>query len=242
MIAAMRLLRPVDDERVRAHFEQACNQYAREKLVNPPLHTKLELDRVVQVLRRASPAPEGPVVDFGAGTGRLTLALAQAGYRVVAVDLSRSSLAILRHAARDLGLDEIETRTTLPAGSFSAVVGADVLHHVDLDEYLPSIHRILRPGGTVVFSEPRALNPAWYVYLALRHGFRFETGILSCNVATLRRRFLRAGFRNVTVTGVGVLPRPLIAWSERACRRHDALGAWPILRWFAYRYLVQATR
>src|SRR5215213_5628000 len=99
MIAAMRLLRPVDDERVRAHFEQACNQYAREKLVNPPLHTKLELDRVVEVLRRASPAPEGPVVDFRAGTGRLTLALAQAGYRVVAVDLSRSSLAILRPAS-----------------------------------------------------------------------------------------------------------------------------------------------
>jgi hypothetical protein len=30
--------------------------------------------------------------------------------------------------------------------------------------------------------------------------------------------------------------------SSRACRRHDATGNLPVLRWFAYRYLIEATK
>jgi hypothetical protein len=123
----------------------------------------------------------------------------------------------------------------------SAVVGADVLHHVDLEEWLPRLHALLAPGGKAAFSEPGGMNPAWYPFLAARGDFRIEKRIIRSNIATLQRGFSRHGFRNVTITGVGLAPRPLLGFRPGVCRRHDSLGNIPGLRWFAYRYLVEAT-
>jgi 2-polyprenyl-3-methyl-5-hydroxy-6-metoxy-1,4-benzoquinol methylase len=223
------------------YFDHPRNQYSRSALIDPPLHTAVELQRVVGELQDIAPSTR--VIDFGAGTGRLSLALARAGFRVLAVDLSRSSLAVLETVARQLELHGIETATRLPAdGAAAAVVGADVLHHVRLQDYLPRIHEALAPGGRIVFSEPGALNPAWYVYLPLSHGLRVEARIVTCNLPTLRRSLRRHGFRDIRITGVGILPRPLLATSVRTCQLHDAMGQWPVLRWFAYRYMITARK
>lgn len=43
--------------------------------------------------------------------------------------------------------------------SFDLVYGCSVLHHLDLEEALREVRRVLRPGGRLVFSEPNLLNP-----------------------------------------------------------------------------------
>jgi 2-polyprenyl-3-methyl-5-hydroxy-6-metoxy-1,4-benzoquinol methylase len=223
------------------YFDMAKNQYPRGAIVIPPKHTAVECQAVLDRLRDV-PA-DGVVIDFGAGTGRLSIPLARAGYSVLAVDVSERSLAVLEETARDLGLHAVDTASTLPGrGSFSAIVGSDVLHHVDLDVQLPRIYGLLREGGKVAFSEPGAFNPSWYVYLAVFHELRVERRIVTCNLLNLRRAFERHGFRNVQITGLGLLPRPLFGWARSACRWHDAVGNWPILRWFAYRYVIQARK
>jgi hypothetical protein len=121
-------------------------------------------------------------------------------------------------------------------------VGADVLHHVNTDDHLPRIYELLRDGGKVVFSEPGALNLAWYVYLPLGHELRVEKGILTCTARGLRRMFEQHGFGDVRITGIGLLPRPLFRQSAAACRWHDLVGNWPLLRWFAYRYIIEARK
>ena len=50
----------------------------------------------------------GPVLDVGAGTGRVTLDLARAGHRVVALDLSANFLAALRERAGRLPIETVE--------------------------------------------------------------------------------------------------------------------------------------
>jgi len=149
---------------------------------------------------------------------------------------------VLRTVAQELALSPIRTETSLPGDErFSAIVGADILHHVDMGELLPKLHAALRDGGKAIFSEPGGLNPSWYVYLALVHELRVEKRLITCNLRTLRFAFEESGFRDVRITGVGLLPRPFFR-SSRACRRHDAMGNLPLLRRFAYRYLIEATK
>jgi 2-polyprenyl-3-methyl-5-hydroxy-6-metoxy-1,4-benzoquinol methylase len=228
-----------DRDRQRQYFEDARHQYPRASVLHPPLHTAIELGRVLAALGNV----QGTVVDLGAGTGRLSIALARAGYRVLAVDVSSVSLAVLSGVADELGLTAISTATELPRGArFEGIVGADILHHIDLDEYLPVVHSSLREAGKVVFSEPGGWNPAWYVFLPLFHDMSVERNIVTCNVRNLRRCFERHGYRDVRITGVGVLPRPLFGWNARGCSFHDQVGNWPGLKLFAYRYLVEARR
>jgi 2-polyprenyl-3-methyl-5-hydroxy-6-metoxy-1,4-benzoquinol methylase len=224
----------------KAHFDLTRNQYARARIIEPPVHTAVELD---VVLRRLGDIPcDGPVIDFGAGTGRLSIALARAGYPVLAVDISESSLSSLTRLASDLHLTDIACATALPDGGlYHAIVGADVLHHVDLDDVLPRLRGLLTEGGKVLFSEPGGMHPFWYLYLPIVADMRVERRIVTCNPRTLRRAFARWGFRDIRITGVGVLPRSLTAWSERACRINDRIGGFPGVRRVAYRYLIEAS-
>lgn len=52
-----------------------------------------------------APAPDGRVLDVGAGTGRVSLALAQAGHQVLALDLDQELLAALSERAGRQALD-----------------------------------------------------------------------------------------------------------------------------------------
>ena len=227
------------EELQRRHFDRHGNQYPRTAVCRPPLHTELETRALIDRLRGL---PRGaPVADFGAGTGRLAIPLARAGYDVLAVDTSASALAVLRATADELGVGSIRTGSELPSNrSFAAVVGADVLHHVSHEDSLPAIHAALLPGGIAVFSEPGGRNPSWYAFFALRGELRVERGVVSSTPPRLRRVFVRHGFSAVGISGLGLAPRPLVAFSRRACLWNDGLGDLPGLRSVAYRYLVEA--
>lgn len=53
------------------------------------------------------------------------------------------------------------------AGSFDAVFGGHILHHLDYDRALSEIRRVLRPGGVLVFVEPMDCNPVGWLVRAL---------------------------------------------------------------------------
>lgn len=96
--------------------------------------------------------PEGAelVVELGAGTGKLTRAVAALGVRVVAVEPDRRMLAVLR----GLGLEGVEgSAEAIPFGdgAADAVVAGSSLHWFELELALPQIHRVLRPGGRFGF-------------------------------------------------------------------------------------------
>ena len=96
--------------------------------------------------------PEGAelVVELGAGTGKLTRAVAALGVRVVAVEPDPRMLAVLR----GLGLEGVEgSAEAVPfgAGVADAVVAGSSLHWFELELALPEIHRVLRPGGRFAF-------------------------------------------------------------------------------------------
>ncbi len=96
------------------------------------LRPSAELASCLQQLR-----PQGRAIDLGAGAGRDTLALAQAGLNVLAVDLSRRGLSrIVERAGKRRLLDRIETlvadarHVELPPEQFAVVVATTVLCHL----------------------------------------------------------------------------------------------------------------
>jgi SAM-dependent methyltransferase len=216
------------------------HQYAQALVERPPLHTSREIDAILFRLRQ-HPGVES-VVDFGAGSGRLTVPLLRQRYSVLAVDVSDKSLENMRSLAQRLSLPPPPTSLHLPQhGTFDAVVGTDILHHVDLDAHLPALRKAVRPGGRLVFSEPGGFNPTWYVYLPLTAPWHIEKGVRRCTYYNLRRKLVAHGFRDASVSGLGLLPRPFFNWSRTLSRLNDAAGNLPLLKLFAYRYIIEAS-
>jgi SAM-dependent methyltransferase len=90
------------------------------------------------------------VLDLGAGTGKLTRALAARGLEVFAVDPSPNMLDQLR-AAVPGAIVSVGTAedTPLPDASVDAILVGQAWHWVDQNAALPSAARVLRPGGTL---------------------------------------------------------------------------------------------
>jgi SAM-dependent methyltransferase len=90
------------------------------------------------------------VVELGAGTGKLTRAVAALVARVVAVEPDPRMLAVLQ----GLGLEGLEgSAESIPLGDGVAdgTVAGSSLHWFELDRALPEIHRVVKPGGRFAF-------------------------------------------------------------------------------------------
>lgn len=101
----------------------------------------------------------GPALDVAAGTGRVALWLARAGFRVTALDVSPVGLERLRLRARTLDL-QVETRvadlraTPLPEGPFGVITCFAYLQR----DLFPEMRRRLAPGGALVCEIPTRRN------------------------------------------------------------------------------------
>jgi SAM-dependent methyltransferase len=106
-------------------------------------------------------------LEIGAGTGYFSLNLLQAGVvgEATCTDISPGMVARLAGNAQRLGVDVRTARAdaeSLPFAdeSFDLVLGHAVLHHLpNLRRAFAEFHRVLRPGGRIVFAgEPSRLG------------------------------------------------------------------------------------
>jgi ubiquinone/menaquinone biosynthesis C-methylase UbiE len=99
-------------------------------------------------------------LEIGAGTGYFTLNLMQAGVvaEATCTDISPGMVTTLGRNAERLGLDVQAARADAEAlpfadRSFDLVLGHAVLHHLpNLRRAFAEFHRVLRPGGRIVFA------------------------------------------------------------------------------------------
>jgi 2-polyprenyl-3-methyl-5-hydroxy-6-metoxy-1,4-benzoquinol methylase len=111
----------------------------------------------------------GNVLEIGCGTGQNSFFLARkTGLSVLGTDIcvpfieeasQRFQLPNLRYAVLDFNqASQFEGET------FDYIVGNGILHHLyhHLSAALTNMHRLLKPGGTIVFLEPNLYNP--YVF------------------------------------------------------------------------------
>jgi SAM-dependent methyltransferase len=178
-------------------------------------------------------------LEIGAGTGYFSLNLMLVGIvqEATCTDISPGMVATLGANAERLGLSVKTARADaeslpFPSESFDLVIGHAVLHHLpDLERAFAEFHRVLRPGGRIVFAgEPsrvgdriaavpkRAamlLAPAWRALLRAVPAGAAAADAHAFAPRDLQRFAGRAGFGDVRVRGEE-LTANWFGWFNRA--------------------------
>lgn len=136
----------VDPGRARS-FDAWAGEYDRYRPGYPA-----ELFETIQ--SRLGLPPRPLVVDLGAGTGRASLAMAELGWRVTAVEPGKPMLDQLRARAANEGLVVSTVQATaettgLAPASADLATAAQSFHWFDHDAALVEMARIVKPGGGI---------------------------------------------------------------------------------------------
>jgi len=146
------------------------------------------------------------VLELGSGTGEYSRRLANFESDLFCTDLSynmlnkaKAKLEGRRHTyifASDI--DDLPVKE----GTFDAVVGNSVLHHLpDIEQSVGELLRVLKPSGIFAFSEPNMINPQIYMQKNVSY-FKKLSGDSSDETAFYRWRiekvFKKYGFREVS--------------------------------------------
>ncbi|HYC70198.1 MAG TPA: class I SAM-dependent methyltransferase [Opitutaceae bacterium] len=120
---------------------------------------------VTALLSLLAPPPRG-VVEFGCGTGWLSLLLARRGYAVTGVDISDDAVRLASAAARAQGVAGVDFvaadyESFDGAGRFDYAIFHDALHHAESElAALRCAHGALAPGGCAITIEPGSAHAA----------------------------------------------------------------------------------
>lgn len=149
--------------------------------------------------------PEMNVLELGCGTGYFTKEIVGTGAKITAIDISPDLLDIARNeicSDRVIFKEENAYNMTFPSESFETVVGSSVLHHLDIEKAVSEIYRVLKIGGTMIFTEPNMMNPQ----IALQKNIPWlkkklgdspdETAFFKWSIMKL---LSRAGFKNIEI-------------------------------------------
>jgi 2-polyprenyl-3-methyl-5-hydroxy-6-metoxy-1,4-benzoquinol methylase len=193
--------------------------------------------------------PGMAVLELGCGTGTFTRELAQSGADIIAIDVSPELLEIARTncSAHNVRYQtENAYALSHPDGAFDSVVGSSVLHHLEVEEALRNIYRVLKPGGTIFFTEPNMLNPQIAVQKNVPWVKRKlgdspdETAFFRWR---LRRLLEQTGYRNVQIDPFDFLhPKTPVRVINRANIFGRFLESVPVISEFAGSLYIRAIK
>jgi SAM-dependent methyltransferase len=132
-------------ERVAARYDETSAEMFDPVVVDPVVDFLVEL------------AGDGPALEFGIGTGRIALPLAQRGIRVHGIDLSEAMIARLRAKPRaeriGVSIGDFATTTVAERFSVAYLVFNTIMNLTTQDEQVACFQNVaahLQPGGHFV--------------------------------------------------------------------------------------------
>ncbi|MEZ0230855.1 MAG: class I SAM-dependent methyltransferase [Planctomycetota bacterium] len=194
------------------------------------------------------------VLELGCGIGIFSELLSGSGARLVGIDISEDLLRRARARSEKLNASgarvEFERASIhhLPhgGGTFDAVIGSSILHHLEVAPALDEVQRVLKPGGRFVVAEPNMLNPQIMIQKNVPPIKRWagdtpdETAFFRWPLA---RQLARAGFTEIAIEPYDFLhpsiPPRLIPGVDRLGRFLERL---PVFREFAGSLIIAATK
>jgi 2-polyprenyl-3-methyl-5-hydroxy-6-metoxy-1,4-benzoquinol methylase len=174
-----------------------------------PARVKLSEDIARAITGQVRLEPDMDALDFGCGTGLLTLRLQPFVRSITGADSSQGMLDMLQAKIGELGLGNVTSmlvdlgRGDRLAGAYDLIVSNMTLHHIrETEPLLAQFHEVLSPGGYLCISD---LDP---------DGGRFHgdnTGVFHFGFdrAVLRNAFISAGFDEVRDITAAEMTRPV---------------------------------
>jgi 2-polyprenyl-3-methyl-5-hydroxy-6-metoxy-1,4-benzoquinol methylase len=156
-------------------FNEIAAQWDEE-----PGRVKMAQSIASSMLAAVEPTGTEEALEFGCGTGLVTLSLAPRLARITAMDSSAEMLNVLRGKRDDMDLDNVATiegsvPDQLPEGRFDLIVSSMTLHHVgDIEALLQALFGHLAPGGHVALADLDAEDGSFHGDQPgiAHHGFR----------------------------------------------------------------------
>ncbi|WP_321504395.1 class I SAM-dependent methyltransferase [uncultured Methanoregula sp.] len=173
-----------------------------------PGRVKLSADVALAITDTIPLSPEMDVLDFGCGTGLLTLRLRPVIHRICGIDSSEGMLAILEEKIRQGNLPNVTARHIdldrgdQIQGRYHLVVSSMTLHHVQMIQpLLEQFFKILHPGGWLCVADLDPDGGEFHEDPAgvFHQGFEREF---------LKKAFRDAGFEQVHARRAATMTKP----------------------------------
>lgn len=166
-------------------------------------------DDVAMVIRGMVPlTPEMDVLDFGCGTGLLTLHLQPLVRSITGIDSSKGMLAVFDEKIRKQGLTNVRTRFAdlnqgdTVDGRYDLVISSMTFHHIrDISTLLKMLAGVLRPSGRIVIID---LDPDGGKFHSSNAGV-FHFGF---NRSAMKELLEAEGFVSVRDRTAAIMQRP----------------------------------
>jgi len=165
-----------------------------------PRRVKLATEVAAAIQENIPLSKEWDALDFGCGTGLLTLQLAPALRSMTGVDSSPGMLERLNAKIKETGFTNVSTELCdlengkLPTGRYHLITSSMTLHHIkEIVPLLLSLKTLLHPGGWVALADLEF------------EGGRFHddpTGVfhLGFSAEAFREMLEKAGFSSISIT------------------------------------------
>jgi ubiquinone/menaquinone biosynthesis C-methylase UbiE len=162
-----------------------------------PARVKVAQDIAQCMIRELSPTPDMDVLDFGCGTGLLTLALQPFVRSITGVDSSFGMLDVFQTKIKEQQLSNVKAnyvdldKGDVLTGSYHLIISSMTLHHVkNISSLLKQFYSILIPAGRLAIADLDLDDGKFHSNNDGVFHFGFDR-------AKLRKAFTVAGFENV---------------------------------------------
>ena len=172
-----------------------------------PRRVALANEVAAAIIKAVRPTEGMQALDFGCGTGLLTLALQPSVGTITGVDSSRGMLDVLERKISERGLSNVRTRFCdpesgeRPEGPYNLIVSSMTLHHVaELGPLFRLFFELLLPGGLLCLADLEKEDGTFH---------EVPTGVahLGFEPAHIKALLEREGFTGMNSTTVAVIPK-----------------------------------